>query len=468
MLWPAVVVSTTEKTARVFVRSRGFAQIQWDGLSWARKEETGPAPKSVSEIVAPGDVVYVVADGKGNAQLAQIPEAQSALVSLNPNDGGIVALVGGFDYFSNKYNRVTQARRQPGSGFKPFFYSAALENGFTPASMVLDAPFVQEGDGMETSWRPKNDGGSFRGPTRLREALYRSLNYVSIRLIRALGTKATIDYVSRFGFNKREMPNDFTLALGSLSATPLQMATGYATFANGGFKVQPYYIDRIENAAGEVVYRAAPRIACESCEQVASLEGYLGEGTKEEKLIQMDAVRGGAGPLPPTQLAERVISPQNDWIMVDMMRDVVRRGTGRRALALGRTDLAGKTGTSNSARDTWFNGFNQSLVASVWVGFDQERPLGESEQGSATALPIWIQYMREALKGVPELQRPLPEGLVTLRISPDTGMLASGENPDAILETFMADRLPGAGEAGEGSSASGVEAGDASGGDPIF
>jgi penicillin-binding protein 1A len=469
MLWPAVVVSTAEKTARVFVRSRGFAQIPWDGLSWARKEETAPAPKSAGEIVAPGDVVYVVTDGKGNAQLAQIPEAQSALISLNPNDGAIVALVGGFDYFSNKYNRVTQAKRQPGSGFKPFLYSAALENGFSPASMILDAPFVQEGDGMETSWRPQNDGGTFRGLTRLREALYRSLNYVSIRLIRALGTKYTIDYVSRFGFNKREMPNDFTLALGSLAATPLQMATGYAAFANGGYKIQPYYIDRIENAAGEVVYRAAPRIACQLCEQpVLEPPTPLIEGTREEKLAQIDAVRGGPGLLPPAQMAERILTPQNAWIMNDMMRDVVRRGTGRRALALGRTDLAGKTGTSNSARDTWFNGFNPNLVASVWVGFDQERSLGDNEQGSATALPIWIKFMREALKGVPETQRAMPEGLVTLRISPDTGMLTSGDNPDAILETFMADRLPGAGESGEGSSASGVEAGDASGGDPIF
>lgn len=466
ILWPAVVVATTEKTARVFVRSRGFAQIPWEGLSWARKEEA-PAPKSVGEIVAPGDVVYVVTDGRGNAQLAQIPEAQSALVSLNPNDGAIVALVGGFDYFSNKYNRVTQAKRQPGSGFKPFLYSAALESGFTPASMILDAPFVQEGDGMETSWRPQNDGGTFRGLTRLREALYRSLNYVSIRLIRAVGKGPAIEYTSRFGFNKRDMPNDLTLALGTLQATPLQMATGYATFANGGYKVQPYYIDRIENAAGEVVYRAEPRIACELCEQPAEFPALLNTGMKDEELAQIDAVRGGKGPLPPEQIAERVISPQNAWLMTDMMRDVIRRGTGRRALALGRTDLAGKTGTSNSARDTWFNGFTPKLVASVWVGFDQERSLGENEQGSATALPIWIKYMREALKGVPEIQRPMPEGLVTLRISPDTGMLTSGDNPDAILETFMTDHLPAAGDPNGGSSP-GIEAGASSGGDPIF
>jgi penicillin-binding protein 1A len=467
MLLPAVVVSTTEKTARVFVRARGFAQIPWDGLSWARKEN-GPAPKSVSDIVAPGDVVYVVTDGKGTAQLAQVPEVQAALVALNPNDGSIVSLVGGFDYFANKYNRVTQAKRQPGSGFKPFVYSAALDSGFTPASVILDAPIVVEGDGMETSGRPKNDGGRFNGPTRLREALYRSRNLVSIRLLRELGIGPTVDYITRFGFNKRDLPNNLTLALGTLQATPLQMATGFATFANGGFKVEPYYIDRIENAAGEVVYRATPKIACERCEQPVLFAPYLGEGSGEEKLAQIDAVRGGPGPLPPEQLAERVISPQTSWLMTDMMRDVVRRGTARRALALGRSDLAGKTGTMNGAKDTWFNGFNANLAASVWVGFDQERSLGDAEQGSTTALPIWIQYMREALKGVPETHRPMPEGLVTLRISPDTGMLASGDNPDAILETFMTDRLPGAGDAGEGHSASGVEAGDVGGGDPIF
>jgi penicillin-binding protein 1A len=466
LLVPAVVVSVADKTARVFVRSRGFAQIPWDGLSWARKEDA-PAPKTAAEILAPGDVVYVVTDGKGNAQLGQMPEAQSALVSLNPNDGGIVALVGGFDYFANKYNRVTQAKRLPGSGFKPFLYSAALDNGFTPASVLLDAPIVQEGDGMETSWRPVNDGGQFSGPTRLREALYRSRNLVSIRLLRAMGTGPSIDYITRFGFSKRDLPNNLTLALGTVQATPLQMATGFAVFANGGYKIQPHYIDRIENAAGEVVYRATPKVACEPCEQNVSLANYFGTGTKDEKLAEADALRGGRGPLPPEQLAERVISPQNDWLMTDIMMDVVRRGTGRRALALGRNDLAGKTGTTNDNKDTWFNGFTSNLVATVWVGFDQERSLGDNAEGSNTALPIWVHFMREALKGVPETRRPMPEGLVTLRISPDTGMLASGENPDAILETFMTDHLPGGGVPGEEGPTS-VEAGDAASGEPIF
>lgn len=464
ILLPAVVVSLGEKSARVLVKSRGFAQIQWDGLSWARKRDA-PAPKTAADVVAPGDVVYVVTDGKGTAQLAQVPEAQSALVALDPTDGGVAALVGGFDYFTNKYNRVTQAKRLPGSGFKPFLYSAALENGFTPASVLLDAPIVLEGDGMETSWRPENSSGQFSGPTRLREALYRSRNLVSIRLLRAMGTRSSIDYITRFGFAKQSLPNNLTLALGTVQATPLQMATGYATFANGGYYVQPYYIDRIENAAGEVVYQATPRVACDKCDLPLGLSDFV---PSIDPLADADSLRGGRGALPPEQIAERVISPQNAWLMTDMMMDVVRRGTGRRAMQLGRHDLAGKTGTTNEAKDTWFNGFTPELVSTVWVGFDQERSLGESEEGGRTALPIWMHFMREALKGVPERRRPMPDGLVTLRISPVTGRLASGENPDAILETFMTDRLPGGGIPGDDGGPAVTDAGDSGGGEPIF
>lgn len=469
MLVPAVVVSVAEKSARVFVKSRGPASVNWDGLGWAQKEDA-PAPKTASEIVSPGDVVYVVTDGKGTAQVAQVPEAQSALVSLDPRDGAISALVGGFDYFSNKYNRVTQARRLPGSGFKPFLYSAALENGFTPASVLLDAPIVMEGDGMETSWRPENDGGQFRGPTRLREALFRSRNLVSIRLLRTMGTGPAMDYITRFGFEKRDLPNNLTLALGTVQATPLQLATGYATFANGGYRVKPFYIDRIENAAGEVVYRAAPRVVCEICEQPADLHALAGAGGGMSRLTAADGLRGGQGPLPAEQVAERVISPQNAWLMTDMMMDVIKRGTGRRALALGRTDIAGKTGTTNESKDTWFNGFTPNLVATVWVGFDQERSLGEAEEGAKTALPIWMHFMREALKSVPQEHRAMPDGLVTLRIQPDTGMLASAENPDAILETFMVDHLPAGTEPGsEGIGASNAgNAADPAAAEPIF
>jgi penicillin-binding protein 1A len=471
-LLPAVVVSVQSKSARVYARARGFAQIDWDGISWARKagtnETVGPTPKSADEIVSRGDVVYVVADTSGHAQLAQVPEAQSALVALDPDDGGVAALVGGFDYFTNKYNRATQAKRLPGSGFKPFLYSAALESGFTPASTLLDAPLVLEGQGIEDSWRPENSHGHFGGPTRLREALAFSRNLVTIRLLRELGTPYASDYVVRFGFEKRTLPQNLTLALGTLQVTPLEIAGAYAVFANGGFRVQPYFIDRIENAAGEVVYRAAPRIACAPCEHPADLSQVALSGTPEEILQNEDAVRGGPGPLPPEQLAPRVISPQNDYIMTDMMADVIKHGTGRRAMALNRTDIAGKTGTTNGPKDTWFNGFTPHLVASVWVGYDQERPLGEAEEGAKTALPIWIHFMREALRGVPQEKRPMPDGIVTLRVSPETGALVSAENPDGMSEIFMADHLPTAND--QGSMAQSAEGGAAgqSGGEPIF
>jgi penicillin-binding protein 1A len=470
LLSPAVVLSVTEKTARVYVKGHGAAQIDWDGLAWARKvasgDALGPPPKTVSDILAKGDIVYVVANNNGVAQLGQVPEAQSALVSLDPEDGAIVALVGGFDYFTNKYNRVIQARRLPGSGFKPFLYSAALEDGFTPASVLLDAPIVMEGDGIEASWRPENSHGEFSGPMRLREALVKSRNLVSIRLLRELGIPYATDYVTRFGFDKRALPQNLTLALGTVQATPLEVATGYAVFANDGFRVSPYFVDRIENAAGQVVWQAKPRVACEECERPVDLGDLVLTGNAQENLQSADSLRGGRGPLPPDQLAERVISPQNAYLMTDMMADVIKRGTGVRARSLGRSDIAGKTGTTNEAKDTWFNGFTPNLVCSVWVGYDQERPLGEREEGARTALPIWIQFMREALKGVPDERRPMPEGLVQLRVSSRTGGLVGPENPDGFVEIFMADHLPAGNEEG-GSVAQGAEGG-AQSSEPIF
>jgi len=470
-LWPAVVISTEEKAARVFIKAHGFGRIDWDGLSWARKVEgqgvRGPAPKTAAEVLASGDVVYVVTNGRGAAQLAQIPEAQSALVAINPNDGGIASLVGGFDYFTNKYNRVTQAQRQPGSSFKPFLYSAALEEGFTPASVLLDAPIVMDDANMESQWRPENSSGQFSGPTRLREALVRSRNLVSIRLLRTIGTDYFTTYAERFGFSKRSMPPNLTLALGTLQATPLQLATGFATFANGGYRVEPYFIDRIENAAGEVVWRSAPKTVCPECEQPLSLNDLVFGGYGEEALRSADALRGGRGALPVEQIAQRVISAPNAYLMTDMMMDVIRRGTGRRALALNRTDLAGKTGTTNDAKDVWFNGFAPNLVATVWVGFDQARSLGETEEGGKTALPIWVHFMREALKNVPEHRRVQPEGLITLRVSPDTGMLASADNPDAITEIFMTDHLP-TGDVGNDGSTVASPRDSASGNESIF
>jgi penicillin-binding protein 1A len=475
-LSPAIVTSVEERGVHAYVKALGPVAIDWDGLAWARKalanESVGPAPKDAAQVLHKGDVVYVIADNAGHAQLGQVPEAQSALVALDPNDGSIVALVGGFDYFTNKYNRVIQARRLPGSGFKPFLYSAALEHGLTPASVFLDAPIVLEGGGAEEAWRPENSTHSFGGPTRLREALVRSRNLVSIRVLKELGVDNAIDYIQRFGFDPKSMPHDLTLALGTLDATPLEVASGYAVFANGGYRVQPYFIDRIEDASGQTVWRAAPRMVCAACDAGAEAPqpgaaplkvatqppANTYPGADPRRAAPADADTGVPAELPPQQVAPRVITAQNAYLMADMMGDVIRRGTGRRALALGRDDIAGKTGTTNKAMDTWFNGFTDNLVATVWVGFDQERPLGESEEGARTALPIWIAFMREALRGVPEERRPMPDGLVTLRISPETGALVSNENPDGVPEIFMASHLPqnepGLMQSAEGQSSS--------------
>jgi penicillin-binding protein 1A len=499
-LHPALVVSVAPMAARVYIRSMGFAQIEWDGLSWAHKRisdtRVGASPKHADEVVQRGDVVYVVTDGRGAAALAQLPEAQGALVALDPNDGAVAALVGGFDYFDNKFNRVTQARRQPGSGFKPFLYSAALENGFTPATVIMDAPIVYDDSGQEKIWRPENNEKSFSGPTRLREALVHSRNLVTVRIVRQLGVETAIDYASKFGFKPDDMPKDMTIALGSLPATPLQMVTAYAVFANGGYRVDSSFIDRIDDASGRVVYQNTPRVVCESCEAdtagagpaAGAQDGSTGAvATAAPGVVGVAGGAAGAGagaggggdldhappnPLPAliasNRVAERVLSPQNVWIMDDMMADVITRGTGVRAgMALHRKDISGKTGTTNEARDTWFNGFNRNIVASVWVGFDLERPLGEGEEGSRTAVPIWINFMREALRGQPDRPRPMPSGLVSMRISPKTGALAGANDADAINEIFMEDHLPPAANTGNLPPGTGTQNVPGSG-EPLF
>jgi penicillin-binding protein 1A len=251
-----------------------------------------------------------------------------------------------------------------------------------------------------------------------------------------------MNYVTRFGFDKASLPNNLTLALGTMVVAPIDLAAAYATFANGGFRVSPYFIDRIEDVSGKALFQADVPIACLPCEQTADLTTVPVKDASDATLTAADAIRGGAGPLTPQQLAPRVISPQNDYIITDMMADVIRHGTGSRALVLGRTDLAGKTGTTEDSKDAWFNGFNTKLVTTVWVGFDQERSLGETEEGARTALPIWIRFMREALKNVPQQKLPMPDGLVQLRVSPQTGELVSAENAGGMLETFMVNHLP--------------------------
>jgi penicillin-binding protein 1A len=478
-LRPAIVITVAEKSAQVFVKGIGMAPIEWAGMSWAKRRANemtlGPEPKTASEVVARGDVVYVMREKPDRpAELAQVPEAESALVALDPNNGAVLSLVGGFDYFEGlgMFNRATMAKRQLGSGFKPFMYSAALAGNFTPASVILDAPITMDDPNQEEVWRPENAEGGFGGPTRLREALVRSRNLVSIRLLMEMGVRPVIEYVQHFGFAKAQLPNNLTLALGSMAATPLEVATGFAVFANGGYNVVPFYIDRIEGPGGQVVYLPEPHTVCVQCKQPIFA---VSDATPK---TGMSATHVPPSPLPEgtalvTQPAAQAISPQVNFLINDIMRDVITRGTGRRALALGRSDLRGKTGTTNSSVDTWFNGFNDNLVASVWVGTDDNRPLGAGEEGARTAVPIWVEYMREALKGVPESPRIVPEGIIEMKVNAATGGKKDADL-DPVFEYFRADMLP-SDEGYIGDHLAGTDAIDASspnsaqsGSDPIF
>jgi len=420
-----LVTAVEEKSVEVLLPGQERITLGWEGLSWARPyisaNRMDKSPKQASDILSVGDVIRVQQDD-GIWKLRQIPKIEGALVSLQPDDGAIVALVGGFDFGRSKFNRAMQAKRQPGSSFKPVVYSAALEKGFTPASMINDAPVVFDDPNLESTWRPENYSGQFYGPTRLREALYRSRNLVSIRILRAIGASYVVDYAQRFGFSADQLPNDLTLALGSASVTPLQMARAYAVLANGGYLIDPYYIQSIYDATGEEIFTANPVIACPQCPE--SIE---------------DA---GAPDVETINRAPRTLTPQNVWLMTSMMQDVIQRGTGRKARVLGRTDLAGKTGTTNDQKDGWFSGFNQSLVATAWVGFDKLEPLGRNETGGRSALPMWIDYMAVALQGVKETKRQPPPGLVTVRIDPATGLLAGSGQSDAVFETFREEDVP--------------------------
>ena len=447
-LRPALVQSVDAKTAKIYVKNLGSVILPWEKMSWARRElpdeKVDRAPTQASDIFSRGDMIYTVGNTRESLQFVQVPEAQSALVSMDPKDGAVVALVGGFDFFQSKFNRVTQARRQPGSGFKPFVYAAAFDKGYTPASVVLDAPIVIDAAGMEQAWRPKEDEGKFFGPIRLREALAHSRNLVSVRLVREIGVDYTRNYVARFGFDKSQVPDDLTMALGTASLSPLQMVTGYATFANGGFRVTPYYIDRIEDAGGKKLLQAEPVLACADCgrvsEPAAAAPGRGGASARASLLDE--GPHDGKTVIPTAHLAPQVIRPQVAYLLADMMTDVIRRGTGVAARVLNRDDIAGKTGTTNDAHDAWFNGFNGDLVTTVWTGFDQDRTLGEGEQGAHVALPIWIFYEHEALAGAPRHGVPVPDGIVTVRISPESGLLASAENPNGIMEKFIEGNLP--------------------------
>jgi penicillin-binding protein 1A len=442
-LKPAVVTQVSDETATIFIRRVGFAELSLGSIKWARKKlstnSRGAVPKTVSDVMKAGDIIRVENMQGESWKLAQLPEAQGALVAVAPFDGAVTALNGGFDYFNNKFNRVIQSRRQPGSGFKPFIYSAALEKGYTASSIINDAPVVFDDPGLENVWRPENYSGKFFGPTRLREGLIHSRNLISIRLLRDIGADYAVEYAKKFGFDDTMLHKNLSLALGSGSAAPWHMATAYAALANGGYKVEPYLIQRVEDANGDIIMQTTPTTVCETC----LLDNNNADNTG-------------------FKVAEQIMTPQNHYIMNSLLRDVVKHGTGRKAMSLGRNDLAGKTGTTNDQLDAWFNGFHPELVAVSWVGFDTPRSLGRYETGGRAALPMWIDFMEVALQGLPEAPLEQPVDMVTVRIDPDTGLLARPDATDAIYETFREGHEPT-----KMAPSSGTYAGD-NGGSPVI
>ena len=439
-LKPAVVVSVTEKTIRAVTSDEQSVTIEKDGYRWAREYKSvnsiGPEIKDARALVAPGDLIRVLRD-KDKWWLAQKPEVESGFVALDPNTGAIQAMIGGFNYFESKFNRATQGGRLVGSGIKPLIYTAALESGMTPATLVNDAPVVFDQTEGATDWRPQNSGGTFLGPTRLRTALYRSRNLVSVRLVRELGVSRIIDIAERFGVDAAKLPRNLSISLGTASLTPLDMAEIYAIFANGGFQVKNHLIDRIESADGAVLYQTTPVSICKiECDgRPVSVDLVFDNRIRPVKtdLFEADYIN---------RVAPRVIDERIHFLINDMLKDVVQRGTAKKAKSLKRSDLAGKTGTTNDQVDAWFNGYQKGIVASVWVGFDQPRTLGRSEFGGRAALPIWIEFMKHALKDIQEDMSQLPTGVVATRIDPETGAKARASQKDTMREYFLLENPP--------------------------
>ncbi len=396
----AVVLEATPAQVRAVLASGDQAEVTGAGLKLAARALADKAPANLK--LRRGAVIRLVRDDKGHYAITQVPQAEAAFVAVRPDDGAILALVGGFDYDRNKFNHATQALRQPGSAFKPFIYSAALEKGFTPATIINDAPFfVPAEKAGGDAWEPKNYDGKFEGPMRLRVALAKSKNLVTIRVLQAIGPQYAQDYIARFGFDPKLHPAYLTMGLGAGSATPMQMATAYSVFANGGYRITPYLITKITDSHGTTVSEAKPALAGKD--------------------------------------AERAIDPRNAFIMQTLLRDVITSGTATRALELKRKDLAGKTGTTNENIDAWFCGFNTAQVGIAWIGYDQPKTLGTNETGSAAALPIWIAYMQRALKGVPEALPDAPPGVVSLRINPETGLR---DDTSRLSDWFLAEFTP--------------------------
>ena len=467
-LQPAIVSEVFDDHLMVLTRDGDFLSLNWaDGLADLRTYKTvnaRTAPISTAqELFSIGDLIRIQRFEGDLIKLRQLPVAQAAMVALAPENGGIRALVGGFDYRQSRFNRVTQATRQPGSNFKPFIYATALRNGFNPASLINDAPVVFNDSKLEDLWRPENDGGKFYGPTRLREALYRSRNLVSIRLLRRMGIDRTLEGLQDFGFETGDMPLDLSLALGSHALTPMAIAGGYAIFANGGYQVEPYILDKIIDRHGSVVFQAMPATVCAPCDAETQLtqlqtpepsvdlqmEQLLNSLAQEAETLadidqnSWDALTqalqnpGIAETLP----AKRVIDEQTAFLIDSMLKDVILRGTGVKAKVLERTDLAGKTGTTNGPRDAWFSGYSPHLVTTTWVGFDDNSMLGRNEYGGSAALPIWIQFMRGALAGKADIVQPQPNGIVMVKIDAATGERVA-PHQEGIFEFFKQTNVP--------------------------
>lgn len=430
---PAMVTSVAEQSFRALTRDGSEIEADWEGIKWARKHlnanSLGPVPKQAGEVVSPGDIVHVAKDEEKGWQLSQLPDVSGALVSLSPYDGAILSLAGGFDYYLSKFNRATQARRQPGSNIKPFIYSAALDKGFSAASLVSGAPIVIE-DVPGHLWRPENYSRKFFGPTRLRRALSLSLNLVSVRLLRYIGVNYGRDHLEKFGFERQHLPGTLSLALGSASLTPLEIAAGFATFASGGMRVKPHLIQRIEDQEGNLIPLAA--------------EENRQELPAELPTMVVEAEPGPDGDKDEITDPNRAISAENAFLTTSMMQQVIRSGTAKKALSLERNDIAGKTGTTNNFVDAWFSGFTPDLETTVWVGFDTPAHLGKRESGATAALPIWIDYMRIALEDIPENPITPPLGITTRFVNKKNGRPTSKDDPNGYQEYFMAGTVPSA------------------------
>jgi len=410
---PATVLEINKNQLTAQTQKEEMVTLYWKDSPWSTKYD--PHSKKTQKIASFLDIIELqdtirLRKVDGQWRLAQIPQAESAFIALDPKNGAILALSGGYAYFNNKYNRVIQAKRQPGSGFKPIIYTTALEHGYTAASMINDAPIVDTNDStQESEWRPENYSHKFYGPTSIRSALRKSRNLISVRLLRSVGIPAATETALHFGFTEKQLPQKLSLALGSGYASPLQMARMYAVFANGGFLINPFFIERIESSTGEILFQADPVTACIDCAEKS---------------------------------APQIITPQINFLMNTLLRDVVQRGTATKAKGLQRTDLAGKTGTTNDQKDAWFNGFTPHLVGIAWVGRDNSRSLGRWETGGKAALPLWIDFMRYALKDKAEEEFVMPEGISKVLIDSEEGLLAREKSPSSIWEFFRTEFIP--------------------------